>query len=1762
MATLIDLTGGFEYKSSGSSFTPITPDVAQQQSLPYTQPAPAAPVAPQENVWDSTYQMWRDPSGRLWDSDSGLWLTPGETPEQMQVYREGVGDQSVAQYNDYNKVLQEFYGGQDGGGFAGNPIVAQPSAYTPPPMSVTAADWTNIDSAMDRPSSVTPSAGWYNVDAALDPYRGMAPDASSYKLPTTSPLTNYSTATPDLYGKFGGANGGTLPKSGNGLSSLLGNVNKYINAGAETVRDFSEPGLRGTPAGLGFLATDALGLTERPTQFSGGALQNLVNSRGNPNEFVRQQNADLASRGTADELITQLAFDPTNLIGAGIATKALKGAEGASALSKILRGAGAANQAIDTGTAKILGGLVKPLGAAAKPLMAEAGNVPAGVAARVATGAAGGVAGNFAAPDDASAHERAMYIVGGALAGAVGPEVFAKTTKTAANLYGDVLQKTGIGREQGTFAHQSWFENAPNRELSVRLQGPEFDGVAPTRPINSPVSLKIIKDVPPGLPLTQKIKNAYWEIVSTVYDPKKAANKLDPETYKVFKAMGDELRATSDAVPVLRQMVGSPQADALFKYEPNTNFIYGTDGELLPILDENGAIRMREIPGGGGEIPSTGVRASDLALHKDQFLALGLITPEQYRALEEVSDKLLWIRDLQEATDLLPDGELRPGWLPSGNGKPIVQEATPVKPKGQKVLGGKPGSSKKKPYEWGGDTLEHKGLVFPTLDEAVGQHIDAAIKEVIVKHYSGQLSETIGGVTTSYPKQIKKFEDELKEAKKAATELKARKKVLTARQVRNDRDVRLTNRWIDTNEKRMQALVIQARDQTITATERAEALADAHVLATTAIRDHLTAAEDYAKITNAVVKDAPAREALNKAMFEADQLSKRLVDLEGQLENVDDVVRATSDAWSAADNIADALADDFAETARRMDVLEQNSIKPDFDAARTRKALDDAKGQFADKVQAKIKKAEELARREERAASNMRANISTAKSEELNRVIENRARFLGAAFDRQSETAQELERVKTALQANIDNRHDLKAAIKSTQELGRNATAPLRGTELKNRLPGWEPGLTVPAAWQNTLDNLIPYEPKGSHGAIVAFDMLNNIMRAVGATADASWGGTVGLLGLADDPRIGAKALKEGWLSALNPSREWNTINKIAEREAAKGMPTLERAVLTGHLQIAPAEVMNLSLGKPGSWLNKLEETRPIQFFDALYRAPGDVTRVEQFYKTLGNMKASGVDITTDKAIIEAANAANVISGRATRGPLGMSGAVSGRTFFAGRFFQSQVETVLNAMLVSGVEGDVARRALLRLAGAGAAFTYTVNKLNGQETEWNPIKGFEFKNPIGDGGIESPIGGSLNSNFMRVRMLGHDYSVFGPWDSLVKGIVATAQGEPHIFLRSKMAPISGAVADVVKGSDAIGRPLDRTSIGNYAPVPFGVRDVVKQGFNTDFTDPKEVAGLGLSATAGLLGIKNSPMTPREVYNEALGKGYKDFVPVGIDGKPLNYAMPKDPLNDPLFLAQYAATHPNDVPPASSQLGKQLAKEKADYAPKFEINDTKFTSNQITVGDWKDERGRLKNEQRGALKNILAQMDFADAADGTPAKWVQDYYATFDQAEKEGLTGKDFWNRVDKLQAEWLGKNGPVAQEYIDALSLAKTPDGPEKEYRAAMLKLNQDGYWDMPRYVNKVSDLSDQQVSDLRDRVSELTDEQTGDPKYKALFGKPFKDRALFVLSDLGKTPKEIIDVTNATGKNEDPDFWLYKQRNAQTLAWLNPTSHYDTLSR
>lgn len=461
----LDFEGG--YKSKPASTTPQpdpfanfvdpysggSPTPANTAAWAPTQvgaaPQPYNPVTPPpENTWNSDYQMWQDPkNGALWDPASGLWIDPAT----MNVYRENVGWQSIPEYNDYSNVLWEHEL------YTPYPVVAQPSLFQDTgPKQISGADWYNIDAAMSRPRlsqaqlehelyTPYPSVG-ENINTLSGTYSGgytrneaaSLPDAEAAR--RAQALTNFRQDW-QRQEQQGLTLGGLL---GSGLAAY----NKYIaNPIAETGAQLTPavlelakyaPGLQSVAAIPGMLGYDSRTATQRGVGELGTALKQ---SGGNPLTFAELQNENFKERPGWQQMASLAVFDPTNLIGAGLTTKALQGVKGEGLLSEILRGAGAANQAIDTATAKVVGGALKPLGPALKPLAAEAGSLPASLAAKAGLGAAVGGATYLASDSDDDPTQRLLKSLAVGLGVAIAPDAvragygkIPKRGKTAAQL--------------------------------------------------------------------------------------------------------------------------------------------------------------------------------------------------------------------------------------------------------------------------------------------------------------------------------------------------------------------------------------------------------------------------------------------------------------------------------------------------------------------------------------------------------------------------------------------------------------------------------------------------------------------------------------------------------------------------------------------------------------------------------------------------------------------------------------------------------------------------------------------------------------------------------------------------------------------------------------------------------------------------------------------------------------------------------------------------------------------------------------------------------------------------------------------------------------------------------------------------------------------------------------------------------------------------------------------------------------------------------
>ncbi|MCR4301905.1 MAG: hypothetical protein NUV51_09870, partial [Sulfuricaulis sp.] len=212
---------------------------------------------------------------------------------------------------------------------------------------------------------------------------------------------------------------------------------------------------------------------------------------------------------------------------------------------------------------------------------------------------------------------------------------------------------------------------------------------------------------------------------------------------------------------------------------------------------------------------------------------------------------------------------------------------------------------------------------------------------------------------------------------------------------------------------------------------------------------------------------------------------------------------------------------------------------------------------------------------------------------------------------------------------------------------------------------------------------------------------------------------------------------------------------------------------------------------------------------------------------------------------------------------------------FAPRFFRSQIELSANALAKWGPqhpEGQLARKSLLKFIGLAAGMTAVINETFGEDigNYWAPIED-----------------GRVNSNFMRFRVGGRDYSLLGPWDSLLKAVAYTATDrDPSYLARTKASPVLQMTWDLVTGEDFMGKKVrDNPAnfatwlVGQFAPFTAGgVPELAQQAT----TDPLGALG-GLAGDIG--GVKSSPLSPTEELDQAAQRAYgKGFWSLEADEK--------------------------------------------------------------------------------------------------------------------------------------------------------------------------------------------------------------------------------------------------------------------------------------
>lgn len=520
-------------------------------------------------------------------------------------------------------------------------------------------------------------------------------------------------------------------------------------------------------------------------------------------------------------------------------------------------------------------------------------------------------------------------------------------------------------------------------------------------------------------------------------------------------------------------------------------------------------------------------------------------------------------------------------------------------------------------------------------------------------------------------------------------------------------------------------------------------------------------------------------------------------------------------------------------------------------------------------------------------------------------------------------------------------------------------------------------------------------------GTTVAVDALNNLLRGLRATGDASFLGIQGLLGATRDPKAYGTATRVAWKALADPNVLGAHIRDFDAKAAARSLPTSRDWAARG-LHIGGADTEFAIQAKGLTAVGKKVQNLPVaKQSNRSFGYFGDVARMELADSIAAAKKAAGVELTDD-VLREISTAANLMTGWS---PNTFGGSVGQLAQFAPRFFQSQLE--LMGKLVSGgqIEKSEARKAMVRMLGTAVGITLLANELSPDRLPAEKVLS-PWKDP------KDPRSG-WNSNFLRFRVGGTDATLLGPWDSLLRGVVETAgaaadelplvesRGNASYLLRSKASPALGAMWDLLSGKTAMGEHAGLTD-PNYlvrSLLPFSVADL-----GMDDASGRGLAGLGI----GLTGVKAAPLSPTEDLDRvALAQYGKDFYSL----EPSEQKAVKDAHPD---LWQRAVEKGSAQRRRRETLRLELEAQQS-------ASDANLLDGKMTREDWIAAMQKRRDELAARSKEI-----YGEGGVGKPKDALDRYFKAIDDAT-DPATGEVSWETVDG----WVSSQSAADQAYID-----------------------------------------------------------------------------------------------------------------------------------
>ena len=371
---------------------------------------------------------------------------------------------------------------------------------------------------------------------------------------------------------------------------------------------------------------------------------------------------------------------------------------------------------------------------------------------------------------------------------------------------------------------------------------------------------------------------------------------------------------------------------------------------------------------------------------------------------------------------------------------------------------------------------------------------------------------------------------------------------------------------------------------------------------------------------------------------------------------------------------------------------------------------------------------------------------------------------------------------------------------------------------------------------------------------------------------------------------------------------------------------------------------------------------------------------------------------------------------------------------FAPRWFRSQLSLVTDAFTKGGRAGGEARKNLAALIATGSMFTYGMNKALDNETQLDPT----------------------DPNFMRIRALGQDISVFGPWDTLVKGLAVAFKDGPEqgarYMVRSKASPVMGRVYDMMAGETFRGDKLSGattfdilTSAAKMSTqwAPISLQATFERGVPTT---PAEVAGAGVQ----FFGTKATPLTRYE-----------------------KVSIKRDRLSQEKYNKDWDALEPYqkqellDADPDLNYESQQAAwAERANlrtyYTDQQEMLDEALELDEVNAKGWRESYDDLRNREYGAFEEW--ERTYPDEAKRLVSRTSPDanyralaeYYDAFRNSRTSwgALDNEKLDIALSKLEESWTSSQAAFVERNTGIYGTPKV-----KEYKQDQKKLRP--YWEL-----------------------------------------------------------------------------------------------------